>query len=113
MLWRVTDHDRAAELGSALQARLAELHFPLTAPTEGDVHRHVCDYVAELKGLGMPPERVLMAVKYMANQAGIYATPRLLFTEDRPLEGTDKLLVDLVAWSIKEYYRPGQADGEG
>lgn len=96
-------YDRVAELGGALQTSLADIRFPLTAPIEREIQRQVCEYVDELKGLGLPPERVLMAVKYNANQAGIYATQRLVTPQDQ-LHGKDKLLVDMVGWCIKQYY---------
>src|ERR1041385_6537135 len=94
---------RASVLGGALQATLANLRFPVAAPIERDVHQQVCDYVDALKLVGMPPERVLLAVKSLANQAAIYATPHLVAPRDR-LVGKDKLLVDLVSWTIERYF---------
>jgi hypothetical protein len=55
--------DRAAEIGGALQARLSEIRFPLDPPIEREIQRHVCAYADELKALGLPPERVVVAVK--------------------------------------------------
>ena len=99
----MSDYDRAAELGGALQAHLREVRFPLTAPVEREIQRHVCEYADELKRVGQPPERVIMAVKYTANEAGIRAT-RAQLINPRDLDGMDKLLVDMVGWCIERYY---------
>jgi hypothetical protein len=99
----VRDYDRAAEIGGALQARLAEIRFPLEPPIEREIQRHVCAFADELKDLGLPPERIILAVKRAANEAGIYSTMRLSgFTYD--LDGGDKLLADMVGWCIRRYY---------
>ena len=44
-------------------------------------------------------------MKYAANQAGIYATSAHLINPRKHLEGTDKLLVDVVGWCIERYHR--------
>lgn len=106
----MNDYDRAAEIGGALQARLANISFPLDATVEREIQRLVFEYTAELRRVGQPPERVLMAVKYTANQAGIYATARLASSQVQ-LEGRDKLLVDMVKWCIERYYgQPPRAE---
>lgn len=98
----MNEYDRAAELGGALQALLFDIRFPLTATREREIQEHVWDYADELKRLGQPPERVIVAVKYTANQAGINGT-RLL-TSSRALDERNKLLVDMVRWCIERYY---------
>jgi hypothetical protein len=106
----MNDFQRAAELGGELQSLLRDVRFPLAAPIEREIQRNVCDYADELKGLGLPPERVIIAVKYTANQAGINATSAHL-THPRQLDGTDKLLADMVGWCIERYYgAPPRAD---
>lgn len=107
----MSDYDRAAELGGALQAHLREVRFPLTAPVELEIQRQVCEYADELKSLGLPPERVIIAVKYAANEAGIRATSAHLTNPRKHLDGKDKLLVDMVGWCIERYYgEPPRAD---
>ena len=101
----MNEYDRAAELGGALQARLADIRFPLTPAVEREIQRHVCDYADELKARGLPPERVIIAVKYTAKEAGVYATSAHLAAA-RDLDGKDKLLVDMVGWCIERYYGP-------
>ena len=105
----MSDYDRAAELGGRAQTRLRGIRFPLAAPIEREIQRHVCEYADELKGLTLPPERVIMAVKYMANEAVITA-PSAHLTHPRQLDGTDKLLADMVGWCIDRYYGEPRAD---
>jgi hypothetical protein len=109
-MWMVTDYERAAEIAGALQASLVEISFPLTAPVEREIQRQVYDYADELKRLGQPPERVIVAVKRVANEAGVRSTSRIV-PSPALLEGKDKLLVDMVGWCIERYYyRPSHVD---
>lgn len=104
-------YDRAAELAGSLQARLTEIRFPLTTPIEREIQREVCAYADELKDLGLPPERVIVAVKRVANEAGLHTTRRVVPSSIQ-LDGKDKLLVDMVGWCIERYYgRPPRTDG--
>jgi len=105
----VNDYDRAAEIAGALQARLVEIHFPLNASVEREIQRHVFEYADELKGLGLPPERVIVAVKRVANEAGLHSSR--IIPSPKHLEGKDKLLVDMVGWCIERYYgKPPHAE---
>lgn len=99
----VADYDRNALLGGALVTRLREASFPLTDFAEREFYDLVCAYVGELKALGVLPERVIMAVKHTADEAGVFATPRLIELR-APLDGKDKLLADMVRWCIERYY---------
>ena len=106
----MSDYNHAAEIAGALAARLAEVSFPLPAPLEREIQRQVCEYADELKGLGLPPERVIVAVKRVANEAGVSSTSRIV-PSPTLLEGKDKLLVDMVGWCIERYYyRSSRAD---
>ena len=116
-LFQVRLRTSRAPCDSLLGARLAGVRFPLTAPAEREIQRHVYEYADELKGLGLAPERVVIAVKYAANQAGIHATVVHLTNPRRLLDGKDKLLVDMVGWCIERYFgdapnRNGE-DGSG
>jgi hypothetical protein len=69
----------------------------------------VFEYADELKGLGLPPERVIVAVKRVANEAGLHSSR--VIPSPRHLEGKDKLLVDMVGWCIERYYgKPPRAE---
>ena len=97
------DYDRAAEIGGSLRARLSEIRFPLDPPIEREIQRQVCAFADELKELGLPPERIILAVKRAANEAGIYSTIRISGFS-RNLDGPDKLLADMAGWCIHQYY---------
>ena len=99
----VLDSDHAALLGGALEVRLSVIRFPLSEPTEREIYHLVSAYVAELKALGFPPERVIIAVKRAANEAGLYSTVRVTGIS-HDLNDADKLLVDMVRWCIERYY---------
>jgi hypothetical protein len=101
----VQDFERAAALAGALQSHLRDISFPLAPAIERDIQREVWDYADELKGLGLPPERVIIAVKRAANEAGLYSTHRVVATPS-DLDDGDKLLVDMVGWCIERYYGP-------
>ena len=105
----VNDYDRAAEIAGALQACLGDIHFPLNAFVEREIRRQVYEYADELKDLGLPPERVIVAVKRVANEAGLHSSR--IVPSPKQLEGKDKLLVDMVGWCIERYYgKPPRAE---
>ena len=107
---RVRDYDRAEEIGGELHARLTDIRFPLDPSIEREIQRIVYSYADELKVLGLPPERVIVALKRVANEAGVYSTSRIVPSASQ-LEGKDKLLVDIVGWCIERYYsRPRRSD---
>ena len=99
------EYDRAAELAGALRARLADLRFPLGESVESKIRQQVRALTDELKSLGHPAEAVLVAVKYLANQAGIDASTAVL-ASNVALDGREKLLVDVLKWCVEQYYRP-------
>ena len=99
----VITSDRAAILAGTLEGLLSSVRFPLSDRAEGEAYHLVCAYVEELKALGFPPERVIIAVKRTANEAGVFSTPRLVEPRTQ-LDGKDKLLVDMVRWCIERYY---------
>ena len=99
--------DRADQLGGALQSTLGELTFPVTPTVQDNIRRQVCDYADELKALGLPPERIIIAVKLTANNVGM--RPSRYAGTAASLDATDKLLVDMVRWCIERYYERRQA----
>jgi hypothetical protein len=104
------DFEHAAELAGALQARLSKISFPVEPSVEREIRLQVFEYADKLKLLGVPPERVIVAVKRAANEAGVVSTSRIV-PSAKPLDGKDKLLVDLVGWCIERYYdRPERAE---
>ena len=60
--------------------------------------------VDDLQGAGWPPERVIIAVKQIARDAGL--TPsRSMSSIKAPVVGRDTVIVDIVRWCIERYYR--------
>ena len=95
--------DRATEIAGALQARLSDLRAPVTETAECELQRLVCDYVDVLKGLGFPAERVILAVKRAANEAGLRSSSRLP-QSSLALSGEDRVLAEMVRWCIERYH---------
>jgi hypothetical protein len=95
------DRDSTARL----RKRFAELRIPPSDVDRAALRQLVFEYVDELKGLGWTPERVIVAVKSIAREAGVRQTSGIL-RNDLPIAGPDKLLVDVVGWCIQRYYSP-------
>jgi hypothetical protein len=90
-----------------LRRRLADLIFPLDDRARTEVRRCVDEYVDLLKSQDAPPERVLIALKRIAEEAGIRS--RALPTDVSRGSRSD-LMMDMVAWSIERYYAPDRRD---
>ena len=63
----------------------------------------VCEVVYHLKAAGWPPERVIVAVKRIADDAGLRPSPGVLAAY-RPLSEGDAILVQIVQWVIDDYF---------
>lgn len=104
------DLEHAIQIAGALHAGLSQVTFPVTPFVQSKVRLQVCEYTDELKALGVRPERVIIAVKRVAREAGI-VSESLVVPTSQPRDGKDKLLVDLVSWCIEQYYdRPENAN---
>ena len=88
-----------------LQKQFAELRIPPSDAECAALRQLVIEYVDELKGLAWPPERIIVAVKSIAREAGIRQTSGVL-RNDLAISGADKILVDVVGWCIQQYYSP-------
>ena len=69
------------------------------------VHEAICGYVRELRGRGLPPEAVVIAVKAAVRGTTIGPSSRQL---DRRRSG--ELLDRAVRWCIEEYYTESPHD---
>jgi hypothetical protein len=90
----------------ALRDSLARASTTLgTSSPIGDkeLRDEVCDVVEELKRLEWPPERAIIAIKEIAEEAGLTQSPRVLL-KNRELEARDALLAKIVRWTIECYY---------
>lgn len=63
----------------------------------------VCGVVEELKALGWPPERAIIAIKEIAEEAGLTQSRQVLL-KHRDLDARDALLAKIVRWTIECYY---------
>lgn len=68
-----------------------------------ELREEVCDVVDELKAAGWPPERSIIAIKEIAQEAGLTQSQRVL-ARDRDLTPRDALLAKVVRWTIECYY---------
>jgi hypothetical protein len=91
----------------ALRASLARATTTLTksldAATEKSLRDEVCDVVEELKRLGWPPERAIIAIKEIAEEAGLTQSQRVLL-KNLELDVRDALVAKVVRWTIECYY---------
>jgi hypothetical protein len=90
-----------------LRRQLADLTFPLDARARTEVRRCVDEYVDLLKTQDAPPERVLIELKRVAEEAGVRS--RALRAAESRGSRSD-LMMDMVAWSIERYYRAEKRD---
>ena len=68
------------------------------------LHDEVCAVVDELKGANWPPERIIVAVKRIADDAGLRPSRNVLYASGE-LSLDDALLVQMIRWCIERYYR--------
>lgn len=90
-----------------LRQRLADLTFPPDDEARAEVQRCVQAYVDSLKAESWPPERVVIGLKHIADEAGIRAGS--LPTMEGRVARAD-LLMDMVTWSIERYFAPTERE---
>jgi hypothetical protein len=100
------DYEYAAQVAGDLQTRLRQVHFPLSEPVEQEIRQHVYTYADELRALGLPPERVIVAVKQLAEDAGLGEAPNPIAQSGAEVRtDSEQLVSDMVSWSIDSYYQ--------
>jgi hypothetical protein len=91
----------------ALRDSLARASSTLTTSlykaTDKELRDEVCAVVYELKAAGWPPERSIIAIKEIAQEAGLTQSQGVL-VRDRDLNPRDALLAKVVRWTIECYY---------
>lgn len=95
--------DGVSSLATVLETQLRGVECPLSPARRAAVRECVCEYVDVTKALGWPPERVIAAVKQIAVEAGLAPSYSVTSTAVH-LSGTDRLVADIVDWSIARYY---------
>lgn len=87
-----------------LAARLGELTQPVAPSARAALKNAVSDYAAGQRARGWPPERVIVALKQIAREAGL--APTFYVTVEAHMSPTDQLLIDMVGWCIEAYFGP-------
>ena len=67
------------------------------------IRARVGGVVDDLKAAGWPPERVIIAVKQIAADAGL-SPSRSVLSATLPLNEYDAAIVNMVRWCIEQYY---------
>jgi hypothetical protein len=98
----VEQRERATELATELRRELGRIEG-LTQSEHHALRSVVSEYVAELRSLDWPPERVIKMIKQIAQDEGL--GPRKRDIPATAWTARDRLLFDLVNWSITEYYK--------
>ena len=84
-------------------AELTQAAVPQAA-RDDDLRERVCAVVEDLRALEWPPERVIIAVKQVAEDAGLRSSRRVLMVSGS-LTPNDEVVQNLVRWCIEHYYR--------
>jgi hypothetical protein len=87
-----------------LRDALATLDVPVSMDSRADIEARVCEYVDSLRALDWPPERIIVAVKRAANEAGFHAS-RGVWDPSLKTWSREELLTALVGWCIAHYFR--------
>jgi len=94
---------KVVDLRESLTRISMTLGASLLKANDKDLRGKVCGLVDELKAAGWPPERAIIAVKEIAQEAGLTQSQGVL-VRDRDLNPRDALLADVVRWAIECYY---------
>ena len=97
------DRPPVIALRDTLATVVAEHPMLLDANRQVVLQQQVCAVVEDFKAAGWQPERVIIAVKQIAADAGLKASPRVL-SAATPLTERDAVIGDLVRWCIEHYY---------
>jgi len=87
------------ELTEVASSRTACVDLERQAVLCGRVHQAVDD----LRAAGWPPERVIVAMKQIAADAGLQPSRRL-YVVTETVHDKDVLLIDMIGWTIRRYF---------
>jgi hypothetical protein len=90
-------------IGAALKQWLSFVRRPMTERTTRELREMVWQYVDDRKAAGWLPERVIVAVKQIAREAGLRPSVHVA-SPKAEISTTDELLVEMVGWVIHRYY---------
>jgi len=93
------------QTATELRSHLSALNIPLDRSTRNELRARVARYVDGGKELGWTPQRVIVAVKHIAHDAGLRPSDGIVGSQSQPgLTASDRLLVDMIGWCIDRYY---------
>jgi hypothetical protein len=90
-------------LRDTLARALTTLGTSIYADTDKALRDEVCAVVDELKAAGWPPERAIIAMKEIAQDAGLTQSQSVL-VRDSDLAPRDALLAKIIRFTIECYY---------
>lgn len=89
---------------------LRRVRLPLPPPAQASLQAHVCAFVDERRNEGWSVERVIIALKQLAEEAGLFRGDFKGTAQSTPRDA-ERFLATLVTWCIDHYYRPLPEDG--
>lgn len=90
-----------------LKSALASLPVAMDDTSAAELRERVCSFVDEMKRLDLPPERILVALKKIAHDAGLRG--ERITSAGVDMTPGDAVLRQLVRWCIEHYYGPGRS----
>jgi hypothetical protein len=90
------------ELTEVATLRNLRVDLDRQAILRGRLHSAVDD----LRAAGWTPERVIVAIKQIAADAGVHPSRRLYIVTES-VHDKDVLLIDMIGWTIQRYFDTG------
>ena len=97
------NNPKVLALRDTLARAATTLNTSLYVTTDAALRDEVCAVTDDLKAAGWPPERSLIAIKEIAQEAGLRPSQSVL-VRDRDLSPRDALLAKVIRWTIECYY---------
>jgi len=94
---------RQSDVGATLHEWLLLAHVPVDECAQRELQECVWNYVDDRKCAGWPVERVIIAMKQIARDAGLKPSSFIARPEAQ-ITSRDELLVEMVGWCIRRYY---------
>jgi hypothetical protein len=86
--------------------------WPLHPAAQSKLQAHVCAFVDDRRNEGWSVERVIIALKLIADEAGLFRGDPRGIVRNPPRDGA-RLVAVLVSWCIDHYYRPLPETADG
>ena len=99
----MNDQSTVVALREFLRTIVANQPSLVDGVQQEQLRERVCAVVDELRDAGWPPERVIVAIKQIASDAGLHPS-RTILSATSPLDAGDSVLVQMVRWCIGRYF---------